>query len=180
MLVVIIWSLVGFTKHSNQQIGHINLERSIRYSYLEDTIRQMSFAFLGLFVLMVASTAFLVYALTKGKKRITDIPAVYESEAIHLTWILVFFLFTYGARFCSDLWVIPYLTRSGNLDKCLINGMTTFCVNSVFIIYYMWTALFFDLAPIGVIVYFHHRSFRLQAQLRVGSVLTNNSSKEAD
>ena len=140
----------------------------------------MSFAFLSLFVVMIASTAFLVYALSKGKKRITDIPAVYESEAIHLTWILVFFLFTYGARFCSDLWVIPYLTSTPNLDSCLINGRETFCVDSAFIIYYMWTSLFFDLAPIGVIVYFHHRSFSIKAQLRVGSVLTNNSSKDVD
>ena len=134
----------------------------------------MSFGFLGLFLAMIASTVFLIYALTKGKKRISDIPAVYESEAKHMTCILIFFLTTYGARFFSDYFAIPYLTNTEHYQTCIIDNTETVCVTNSFIHYYLWTSLIFDLAPIGVIIYFHHRSFRLDMKLRQGSVLSTN------
>ena len=68
------------------------------------------------------SVIFLVYALSRGKKGIRDIPAAYESEAKHLTWLLIFFLATYLLRAISDGWIVPFLAKKDFDDNCTIDG----------------------------------------------------------
>ena len=46
------------------------------------------------------------------------------------------------------------------MDDCMVKSSETKCITSGLIIYYMWGNVFFDFAPIMVIIYFHHRSFR--------------------
>ena len=75
------------------------------------TARRMAFGFIVLTIGLIASVIVLILLISKGKKRIRDLPAVFESEASHLTWILVFFVGTYLARFASDLWIVPTLEK---------------------------------------------------------------------
>lgn len=67
-------------------------------------------------------------------------------------------------RFFSDYVIIPNNIQDGNLNQCHIerNGVdyTTLCLPFWFLIYYTTTALVFDLAPLGVIIFFHHNSFK--------------------
>lgn len=46
------------------------------------------------------------------------------------------------------------------MEGCMVKGSDTICITSGLIIYYMWLNVLFDFAPIMVIIYFHHRSFR--------------------
>lgn len=86
--------------------------------------------------------------------------SAFNSEANHLSCILIFFSLTYLLRFCSDQWIIPRLQTEEHLVPCTLDGQTTICVNTEFILYYLWTSLLFDFAPIIVIIYFHHKSFK--------------------
>ena len=82
---------------------------------------------------LVASVAFLVYALSRGKKGIRDIPAAYESEAKHLTWLLIFFLATYLIRAVSDGWIVPKLAQNDLDFDCSIDGEKAFCLGFSFV-----------------------------------------------
>ena len=80
----------------------------------------------------------------------------------NLSIILVFFCSTYVLRFISDKYIVPRLAQPQHWKLCTLEGRTTYCIDSVFIQYYLWTSLLFDFAPLGIIVFFHHRSFRLE------------------
>lgn len=77
---------------------------------------------------------------------------------------LFIFAITYLLRWISDAYIVPYIVEH-HVDNCTLEGVETFCVKAGFISYYLWTSLIFDLLPLYIIVYFHHKSFRNQDKL---------------
>ena len=119
----------------------------------------MSIGYLILSILLFTSVIMLIKSLSKGKKTVAELSSAFDSEANHLSCILVFFCTTYLLRFISDFWIIPSLSQYEDLVPCNL-GYDTLCVNTTFVLYYQWTSLVFDFAPLSVIIYFHHKSFK--------------------
>ena len=119
----------------------------------------MSYGYLALSILLFASVLLLRISFSQGKKRVTDLASAFDSEANHLICILVFFCSTYLMRFVSDRWLIALLAKP---VPCTVPGIdhVTICLDITFFLYYLWTSLLFDFAPLSVIIYFHHQSFK--------------------
>ena len=67
--------------------------------------------------------AFLAGNLAKGNKKVSDLPNVFKSEAKNLSFILLFFSFTYMVRFISDFWIFPHFaTADDPLATCTLNN----------------------------------------------------------
>ena len=118
----------------------------------------MSFGFLALSIFLFISVFILIKTLNLGKKKLVGLSSAFSSEANHLICILVFFCSTYILRFVSDYWILPKLEDEQIL--CTIDDHETICVTTAFILYYGYSSLLFDFAPIAVIIYFHHKSFK--------------------
>ena len=110
-----IYSLYAFVHEQRLQrdnlglLDHKEIERLYRTKYITNVVEDLSWVFLALAILLTTSIGFLVHQLVKGKKGVSDLPEVFESEAKNLTCILVFFCSTYFLRFVSDYIFVPEL-----------------------------------------------------------------------
>ena len=121
----------------------------------------MTFGFLFLTIGLFISVIVLVRNLAIGNRRVSDLPSVFKSETQHLSFILIFFSFTYMVRFIFDYWVTPAITNQNSLYPCIRDdGLPTVCGSSYSIEAYLWLSVLWDFMPLFVIVYFHHKSFR--------------------
>lgn len=118
----------------------------------------MSYGFAALSVMLFVSVSILIKTLNTGKKKLVGLSSAFSSEANHLICILVFFCSTYILRFASDRFVLPKLEEEN--VACMLDGQQTICVTACFVLYYMYSSLMFDFAPLAVIIYFHHMSFK--------------------
>ena len=118
----------------------------------------MSYGFAALSVMLFVSVSILIKTLNTGKKKLVGLSSAFSSEANHLICILVFFCSTYILRFASDRFVLPKLEEEN--VACTLDGQQTICVTASFVLYYMYSSLMFDFAPLAVIIYFHHMSFK--------------------
>ena len=181
VISILTWTLTVFIRVDQEyRPGDADLRRASRQEYQTSTVRKMSFGFLILSLLLVASVIILMRTLAKGKQRLSNLSSAFSSEANHLSCILLFFCSTYTLRFLSDYLILPKLQERS--VPCVINqDHLTECVTLTFILYYMYSSLLFDFAPLSVIIYFHHRSFRGDSRRRLsaaasgGSVMSTNN-----
>ena len=99
------------------------LARYGRIEFVMKKIRHMAFGFVAITAGLFISVAFLAGNLAAGNKKVSDLPNVFKSEAKNLSFILLFFSFTYAMRFISDFWIFPKLVSMLDpLTTCTLNN----------------------------------------------------------
>ncbi len=73
-LAILSYSLAAFIINDDRYNEEDNEDRKTRIFYVTDTAEYMAYGFLSLFVFLVTSMTFLVISLSKGKRKITDLP----------------------------------------------------------------------------------------------------------
>ena len=76
------------------------------------TIKRLAWGFVFITVGLFVSVGVLIRNLAMGNKKVDDLPNVFKSEAKHLSFILIFFSFTYMVRFISDYWIYPSVVKN--------------------------------------------------------------------
>ena len=144
---------------------------------MTSTTQTMSYCFFSLSFGLLISVIVLVVRIRQGKKRIHDLPDAFRSDAAHMTCSLAFFVITYWVRSASDYWVVPQLTTF--YQTCTLDDEPTYCVKEWFLLYYLYSNLIFDFAPLLIIMYFHHKAFsmdqRRQSEIASSSAVENGS-----
>ena len=69
----------------------------------------MSIGFLVLFISLTWSVLYLMSQMDKGRKQISNLTSVLQSEGKSLLCILFIFSSTYLLRFISDFFIVPWL-----------------------------------------------------------------------
>ena len=108
---------------------------------------------------------------------------MYQSEGRHLVCILFFFCSTYFLRFISDSVVVPKSEEPAEggtfgATLCDLDEVTTFCFGAGFIIYFTWVNVLFDFAPLMLIIFFHHQSFKHEKVYQTESSLLEQCERE--
>ena len=115
-------------KYKGSNPVEANAARMNRIEFTTKTIKYMTFGFLFLTVGLFISVIVLVRNLAIGNRKVSDLPSVFKSETQHLSFILIFFSFTYMVRFIFDYWVTPAITNQSSLYPCVRDdGLPTVC-----------------------------------------------------
>ena len=67
VLVILVWSLVGFVLTANQYDDEKVEERTKRVLYVTDTAKQLAWGFLALTICLFASVGWLIVSLSRGR-----------------------------------------------------------------------------------------------------------------
>ena len=129
------WVTITSVKHAYRYNGsnpvEANAARMNRIEFTTKMIQRMTFGFLFLTIGLFISVIVLVRNLAIGNRRVSDLPSVFKSETQHLSFILIFFSFTYMVRFIFDYWVTPAITSSSSLYPCIRDDeLPTVCGSS--------------------------------------------------
>ena len=120
-------------------------------------------------LLLTGSIVLLLYCMRTRSPKIENLSDTFKAEFTNLKITLILFDLTYILRWCSDYYVIPWFFDGNGLTKCdYVDPKfqeavdVSFCCNFNFIMYYTLTSFVWDWAPIYIILYFHHRNFKIK------------------
>lgn len=143
-------------------------EKDRNDSYIKSQFwaRRISWGFLFLAIVLIWCTSFLMYVISSRRAKLKHMPNTFQSESRKLKIFMIIFSAFYILRYLSDYILIPNIAAAKNQEICYVNGRWTGCMPYFLTLYYLWSSFVWDFFPIALIMYFHHRSFRLQGGSR--------------
>ena len=137
---------------------------------------QVSWGFLAATFLLTAAIILLFYCMKTRTPKIEGLSNTFKSELFNLKITLLLFDLTYILRWFSDKYVIPWFFDGRGITGCNVTDNERFpdfdksiCCDFNLIMYYTLTSFVWDWAPIFIILYFHHKSFKIRRSKSIES-----------